>query len=183
MNVEMRIGSLLIDPNTGLPIVVLVEQEGKRAVPIVIGMAEAESIALALQGTDLPRPRTHDLLEKVIAALGGELERIIVNDLRESTFYALLEIRCGDEVFEIDSRPSDAMALACRTGAPIFVATTVIDQARIRTPDEPESATTLQQGPPKPTHKPIEISPDSTVEELQELLKELGPDDFGKYKM
>jgi bifunctional DNase/RNase len=182
MIVEMRIGSLLIDPSTGLPIVVLVESEGRRAVPIVIGMAEAEAIALALQQTLVPRPRTHDLLRDVLTALGGRLERIVIHDLRESTFYALLYIRKNGTVVEVDSRPSDAMALACRTGAQIFVEEAVLEQARLRQNEESSSEGGAASEEDDDA-APVAIDAESSSEELEELLASLKPEHFGKYKM
>jgi uncharacterized protein len=197
MIVEMRIASLLIDPSTGLPIVVLVETGAKRAVPIVIGMAEAEAIAVALQRTALPRPRTHDLMRSLLGALGGTLDRIVIHDLRDSTFFALLHIRQNGRTLEVDSRPSDAMALACRTGSAIYMSEEVLERARMRTPEEGETREALgggdeeaEGGVPEETEGtvgagfvPIAIDANASVEELQEILENLRPEDFGKYKM
>jgi bifunctional DNase/RNase len=181
MLVEVRIVSLLIDPHSGLPIVVLMETQGDRAIPIVIGMAEAEAIALALQKAKIPRPRTHDLLKNLLCRLGGKLERVVVNNLRESTFYALLQIRQRDTLIELDARPSDAMALACRTGSKIFVENHVLEAARMRDSEEQEAVADDESS--DDLGIPPAISPDATTEEIQEFLEGLEADDFGKYKM
>lgn len=194
MLVEMRIASLLIDPNTNLPLVVLMELSGRRAVPIVIGLAEAEAIAVALQEIKLPRPRTHDLLRELMRSLGGRLERIVINDLRDSTFFAILEIYRDGSRIEVDSRPSDAMALACRTGARIFVDEDVLERSRMRFPeeieeDEEEEERAQGEGAETAEEKDSEGTPvivldgDVSSEELKELLEKLDPEDFGKYKM
>jgi bifunctional DNase/RNase len=193
MLVEMRIASLLIDPNTNLPLVVLMELSGRRAVPIVIGLAEAEAIAVALQEIKLPRPRTHDLLRELMRSLGGRLERIVINDLRDSTFFAVLEIYRDGSRIEVDSRPSDAMALACRTGARIFVDEDVLERSRMRFPEEieeeEEEHAQQGEGAEAAEEKDSESTPvivldgDVSSEELKELLEKLDPEDFGKYKM
>jgi len=180
MPVEVRIVSLLVDPNSNLPIVVLMEVDGQRALPIVIGMNEAESIALALQSVKLPRPRTHDLMHQILMALGGTLERVIVVDLRESTFYAELELRQGAELLRVDTRPSDAIALAVRTGSPLFIAEHVMDEAHIR-PHAGGSGVPASDG--EEPRAPIAMSDDISPQELREMLAELGPDAFGKYKI
>lgn len=182
MIVEMRIVSLLIDPNSGLPIVVLMENSGERALPIVIGLVEAEAIALALQGVEQPRPRTHDLLKEVLVQLGGRLERIVVNDLRESTFYARLHVRRGRALVEIDSRPSDAMALAARTGAKIYVAEDVLQRAHVTRPKESD-ATEEEGEEAKAELRPLFVDSEASGDDLTELLQNLKPEDFGKYKM
>lgn len=187
MLVEMRIASLLIDPNTSLPLVVLMEVAGRRAVPIVIGLAEAEAIAVALQEIKLPRPRTHDLLGNLMTSLGGHLERIVVTDLRESTFFARLDVVRDDETIEVDSRPSDAMALACRVGAQIFVDEGVLERARMRFPEELEEEEAEQRAAAKKERGEnppmVVLSGDASSDELKELLENLSPEDFGKYKM
>lgn len=190
MIIQMRIASLLIDPNTGLPIVVLVEKNGRRTVPIVIGMAEAEAIALALQQAAVSRPRTHDLMRSILTTLGGFFERMVIQDLRDSTFFATLYVRQSGRLLEIDSRPSDAMALACRTETPIFIEETVLERARMRLPEDAEDGEEASADSdsdagdePRPTFVPVAIDPDASVEELEEILKNLDPEDFGKYKM
>lgn len=104
-----------------LPVVLLAERGGPRWLPIWIGSAEARSIALGLDGGPSPRPNTHDLAQRVIHGLRGEVERVVVTELRDGTYYALVTLRTDGERVEIDARPSDAIALALRSGAPIFV--------------------------------------------------------------
>ncbi|MBN1947195.1 MAG: bifunctional nuclease family protein [Bradymonadales bacterium] len=178
----MRIVSLLIDPNTGLPVVVLMELEGRRAIPIVIGVAEAEAIALGLQNMVPARPRTHDLMKELVSALGGEVEQVVIHDLKDSTFYANLYVRRGKTTLEIDARPSDAMALATRTGARIFMEEAVLEAARMKAPEDTEE-TTEEEPSPDSSQQYIAITSDASSEELKEILEKLDPDDFGKYKM
>ena len=179
MIVEMRIVSLLIDPNTGLPVVVLMELDGQRAIPIVIGIAEAEAIALGLQKMVPPRPRTHDLMTNLLKSLGADVDRIVIHDLRDSTFFANIYLYVEGATLEIDARPSDAMALATRTGARIYVDDRVLEEARMRTSDETESIVNPEEQPNDDGNQPVAISPDASVEELTELLENLNPEDFG----
>jgi len=176
MLVQTRIASLLLDPNSGLPVIVLMEVGGDRALPIVIGAVEAEAIALALQRTRLERPRTHDLLRSVLEKLDGHLDRVVITALRDSTFYAMLHIRKGGERIVVDCRPSDAMALACRTGADIFVDEAVLAEAHIRPQSEPENES---EQPPKPVDVDLTADP----ADLADVLANLSAEDFGKYKM
>jgi bifunctional DNase/RNase len=180
MPVPVRIVSLLVDPKSGLPIIVLMETNGRRALPIVVGMAEAEAIALALRKTEVPRPRTHDLLRAAIEALGGEVARVVVTGLEASTFYARVYVETDGGTIDLDARPSDAIALAVRTRSPIFVAEHVIDEAHVRTAQEATSAT---EGEEPNDLRPILISHGASAEELSALLANLDPEDFGKYKM
>src|SRR5512134_1877046 len=115
MEIEMTIKGLMIDPITNMPIIVLRDQEGQRVLPIWVGVFEANAIALQVENVQTPRPMTHDLLRSVITQLGGQLERIVVSDLKENTFYALLHVHTPAGVRTIDARPSDAIALALRS--------------------------------------------------------------------
>jgi uncharacterized protein len=134
--VEMELAKILIQENMGQQIIVLKERYGMRSFPIVVGIAEAFAIDRRLKGVKAPRPLTHDLVHNVIEAMGGILEKIIVNDLREimvegyaeQTFFAKLIIRRGTEAIEVDSRPSDAIALGIVNNTPIFVAEHVLDE-------------------------------------------------------
>ena len=179
MMVHTRIASVLMDPNSGLPVVVLIETGGPRALPIVIGVVEAEAIALALQNVKLPRPRTHDLLKNMMSDLGGRLERVVVSDLQDSTFFATLHIRRGRNVVTVDSRPSDAIALAARTGAQIYVEEEVLARAHIKAPSEQDE--TEAKEPTEP--RLIYVDDKTDTDELADLLANLEPKDFGKYKM
>jgi uncharacterized protein len=161
--VAMSIKGLMLDPVSNSPIVVLKDANEKFFLPIWVGIFEANAIALQLESVSTPRPMTHDLLRNMIAQLDAQVTRIVINDLRDSTFFAQIGLISGGKTFELDARPSDAIALALRTEAPIFVAQSVLEQAQT-------------------------ISPDSTGgEESEEKTKKwfenLGPDDLGKYKM
>ncbi len=157
----MAIKGLMVDPITNMPIVVLREVEGTRVLPIWVGVFEANAIALQVENVQTPRPMTHDLLRSVIDELGARVERIVVCELRENTFYASLHVRSPQGERTIDARPSDAIALALRTGSRIFVEDSVIQNARS-----------------------VELSNDDVaVGRLQKWLENLSDEDLGKYKM
>jgi uncharacterized protein len=157
--IPMSIKGLMLDPISNSPIVVLKDDEDKTFLPIWVGIFEANAIALQLESVETPRPMTHDLLRNVIVEMQGTVTRILINDLQESTFYARIFMTIGDRTVEIDSRPSDAIALALRLSAPIFVTQEVLDQAQTITPDE------------------------ESEEKLKKWLEEVNPEDLGKYKM
>jgi bifunctional DNase/RNase len=161
MQIEMTIKGLMIDPITNMPIVILRDKEGQRVLPIWVGAFEANAIALQIENVTTPRPMTHDLLKNVIQDLRGRIEKIVVSDLKENTFYALIYLTVGGDVMAVDARPSDAIALALRARAPIFVEEKVIDHA-----------------------KTADLVPEKgETERLQKWLESLDPDDLGKYKM
>ncbi len=161
MQIEMTIKGLLIDPITNMPIVILRDKEGQRVLPIWVGAFEANAIALQIENVTTPRPMTHDLLRNVIKDLDGQVERVVVCDLKENTFYALIYLSIGGEVTAVDARPSDAIALALRTRAPILVEESVIENA-----------------------KTVDFAADRTDNErLQKWLESLDPEELGKYKM
>lgn len=129
MDVEMELFRIIIHENADQQIIVLKERGGERTFPIVIGIMEAFAIDRRLKGIETPRPLTHDLLQNVISGMGGQLERVVVNDLRDHTFFAHLVIRQqDDQIVTIDSRPSDAIALGVHNQTPIFVADHVLDE-------------------------------------------------------
>ena len=161
MQIEMTIRGLMVDPITNMPIIVLREQEGSRVLPIWVGVFEANAIALQIENVQTPRPMTHDLLKAVITDLHGKVERVVVCELKENTFYATIDIRSPQGTVTIDARPSDAIALALRTGTRIFVEEAVIVSARTL---ETEHETT-------------------DVGRLQKWLEGLSDDELGKYKM
>ena len=161
MQIEMTIKGLMVDPITNMPIIILRDKDGQRVLPIWVGVFEANAIALQIENVTTPRPMTHDLLKNVIADLHGRIKKIVVSDLKENTFYALIYLTVGGEVMAVDARPSDAIALALRARAPIFVEERVIDHAKT-TDLVPEKGET---------------------ERLQKWLESLDPDDMGKYKM
>lgn len=159
--VEMTIKGLMVDPVTNMPIVILRDSDGQRVLPIWVGVFEANAIALQIENIHTPRPMTHDLLRNVIEDLHAAVDKIVVCDLRENTFYALIHLQTPAGPVAIDARPSDAIALALRTRAPILVEERVIDHA-----------------------KTIDFTSDKQdTERLQQWLESLDPDDLGKYKM
>ncbi|MEZ5407402.1 MAG: bifunctional nuclease family protein [Acidimicrobiales bacterium] len=163
MTVEMELVGIRVKMPTNTPILLLRELTGRRrVVPIYIGGPEAHAIDLALSGVPTSRPMTHDLLAHVIESLGAALERIVVTELREGTFYAELFLRDGSGgVQTLSSRPSDAVALAVRTGSPIFAEESLIDEAGI---EETETAS--------------EGNEEQMVEELRKFLDQVKPEDF-----
>lgn len=161
MEIEMTIKGLMIDPITNMPIVVLRDQEGQRILPIWVGVFEANAIALQIENVQTPRPMTHDLLKNVIGDLEAGVERIVVCDLKENTFYATIHLNSPAGPVAVDARPSDAIALALRTGSPIFVEESVIQTA-----------------------KSVEKSKDAMdVGRLRKWLEDLSEEELGKYKM
>ena len=162
MQIEMTIKGLMVDPITNTPIVILRDKDGQKVLPIWVGIFEANAIALQIENIATPRPMTHDLLRNVIHDLKAEVNKIVVCDLQENTFYALIYLAIdGREMIAIDARPSDAIALALRTRAPIFVEETVIDHA-----------------------KTVDFTSEKAdADRLHKWLESLDPDDLGKYKM
>ena len=161
MQVEMTIKGLMIDPITNMPIIILRDGEGGRILPIWVGVFEANAIALQMESVQTPRPMTHDLLKNVIEDLSASVERIVVTELKENTFYAVIHLRTDGRGVVVDSRPSDAIALALRAGAPIFVEEAVIASARSV----------------EPTGDPSDLG------RLQKWLENLSDEELGKYKM
>ena len=159
--VAMEVKGLLLDPASETPVLLLQSSDGALLLPIWIGQVEANSIAVALEGIREPRPMTHDLIHGILVELAIELVRIEVWALREGTFIGRLVLHRGEERCEVDSRPSDAIAMAVRTGAPIWVARTVLDEA-------------LQ----------LDLAMVGKEEErLREWLERARPEDLGKYTM
>ena len=130
MLIEMTIKGLMVDPITNTPIVILKDKEGDRVLPIWVGVFEANAIALQIENIATQRPMTHDLLRNVISDLEGRVDRVVVSDLKDNTFFALIHLTVRGEGVAIDARPSDAIALALRTRAPILVEESVIDNAK-----------------------------------------------------
>jgi hypothetical protein len=161
MLIEMTIKGLMVDPITNMPIVILKDKEGERVLPIWVGIFEANAIALQIENIATPRPMTHDLLRNIITDLQGQVDRVVVSDLKENTFYAIVHLTVRGERVAIDARPSDAIALALRTRAPILVEETVIENAK-----------TVDLGPERADN-----------DRLQKWLESLDPEELGKYKM
>ena len=137
MQIEMTIKGLMVDPITNMPIIILRDKDGQRVLPIWVGVFEANAIALQIENVTTPRPMTHDLLKNVIADLHGRINKIVVSDLKENTFYALIYVDVAGEMIAVDARPSDAIALALRAKATIRVAESVLDQVRTDASSDP----------------------------------------------
>jgi bifunctional DNase/RNase len=161
MLIEMSIKGLMVDPMAGTPIVILKDKQGERVLPIWVGVPEANAIALQIENVSTPRPMTHDLLRNIITDLEGRVDRVVVSDLRDNTYFAIIHLTVRGERVAVDARPSDAIALALRTRSPILVEESVIENAR--TADF--------------TAEP------SDNERLQKLFESLDPEELGKYKM
>lgn len=159
MLVPMTIKGLMLDPVSNSPIVVLKDGQEKIFLPIWVGIFEANAIALQLENVATPRPMTHDLMRNLMKAIEARVEKVVISDLRESTFYAVIHISVAGKTIDVDARPSDAIAIALRTEAPIFVDQSVLDQAQTIAPDEAEG------------------------DQLKKWLEQASPDDLGKYKM
>jgi bifunctional DNase/RNase len=161
MQIEMTIKGLMIDPITNMPIIILRDKDGQRVLPIWVGVFEANAIALQIENVATPRPMTHDLLKNIIQDLKAEIQKVVVSDLRENTFYAIIYLDSQGETVAIDARPSDAIALALRAHAPIYVEDSVIANA-----------------------KTVDLVPEKRdSEQLQKWLENLDPEELGKYKM
>jgi hypothetical protein len=161
MELEMKIKGLMIDPITNMPIIILRDPASSAVLPIWVGIFEANAIALQIEKIVTPRPMTHDLLKSMITNMRASVEKILITDLKDNTFYALIFLSHEGKVVSIDSRPSDAIALALRTGSPIFVNSEVIEKAKNTdlTKDAGES------------------------ERIRKWLENLDPDEMGKYEM
>ena len=154
--VELSLVGVRVELPSNQPIVLLKEAGGERYLPIWIGAVEATAIAFALQGIQIPRPMTHDLMRDLLNDAGVSVERIVINELVDQTFFALIRMTSGGETKEVSSRPSDAIALAVRINAPIFAAEEVLEQAGIELKDDEETE----------------------VEKFREFLDQVSPEDF-----
>ncbi len=161
MEVEMKIRGLMMDPVTNMPIVVLKDAHGTAILPIWVGIYEANAIALEIEKVQTPRPMTHDLLKNVLLGLDVKVNKVVVSDLKEDTFYALIWMEKEGQLMSMDSRPSDALALALRLDCPIFVDDEVLRNSKVASA----------------------VSEKSTNEELRKWLEGLSDEDLGRYKM
>jgi bifunctional DNase/RNase len=161
MEIEMKIRGLMMDPVTNMPIVILKDINGNAVLPIWVGVYEANAIALEIEKVTTPRPMTHDLIKNLLLGLHTSVRKVVVNDLREDTFYALIWLEQDGQVISIDSRPSDALALALRLDCPIFVEEDVLKSSKV--------ANTASEK--------------ATSEELRKWLENLNDEDMGRYKM
>ena len=165
--VEMQLAAVRVELPTNTPVVLLQEAEGaRRTLPIFIGPFEASAIAEALQGVQRPRPMTHDLMRDLLNAAGLVVERVVITDLREGTFFAEIHLRQGDQAFTVSSRPSDAMALAARTGTPIYAEDALLDAEGVIF-SESEDDEENEGG-----------DPDELVDQFKEFIEGVRPEDF-----
>ncbi|MGI8741330.1 MAG: bifunctional nuclease family protein [Bryobacteraceae bacterium] len=161
MEVEMKIRGLMIDPTTNMPIVVLKDVNGNSILPIWVGIYEANAIALEIEKVSTPRPMTHDLIKILLLGLGTGIRKVVVSELKEDTFYALIWLDKEGELISVDSRPSDALALALRLDCPIYVDDSVLKNS-------------------KTSNAAIDKV---NNEELRRWLENLNDEDLGRYKM
>jgi hypothetical protein len=162
MDIEVRIRGLMLDPSTNMPIVVLKDVGSDTVMPIWVGIFEANAIAIEIEKVAAARPMTHDLAKNLMRHMNGQLDKVVITELRDDTFFAVLWIRQNGELITLDARPSDAIALALRSDCPIFVSEQVMQSAKLNTAGPPE-------GP--------------TAEELRGWLEGLNDEDLGRYKM
>lgn len=167
--IEMTLVGVRVELPTNQPIVLLREADGERFLPIWIGGVEAQAIAFALQGTVTPRPLTHDLMRDILAELGTEVSRVVICELRDGTFYADLVLQSSGSEVTVSARPSDAIALAVRIGAPLFAAEDVLDEASILIDEDELEGAAKDDG---------EDDEEAVVEEFREFLEEINPEDF-----
>ncbi len=161
MEVEMKIRGLMMDPQTNNPIVVLKDVNGTAILPIWVGIYEASAIASEIDKQATPRPMTHDLIRNLLFGLEAEVKKIVVSDLKDDTFYAVIWLERDGELISVDSRPSDALAIALRMDCPIFVDDTVLKTSKENTP----------------------VAEVSNNEDLRKWLESLSDEDLGRYKM
>ena len=160
MEIEMKIRTLMMDPVTQMPIVVLRDATGNTILPIWVGVYEANAIALEIEKINTPRPMTHDLIKILLHGMDARVDRIVVSDLKDDTFFAVIWLEKDGQLISVDSRPSDALAIALRTDSPIFVDESVLKSSRMGSGQEK-----------------------GKEDELKRLLENLNEEDFGRYKM
>ena len=180
--IEMTIDSIRVSLMNYQRVVILKEKMAKRYLPIWIGPSEADAIAVKLQGVTVPRPLTHDLLGSVIDSLGGTLDSIIVSDLKSDTFYAKIILNVDGQQVEIDSRPSDALALAVRTDAPIFAEEAVLDKAGILLDEETGKPVLEESGEVDTKDKKVSEEEMKKMSAFYDFINTLDLDDFDKRK-
>ncbi|MCU1489305.1 MAG: hypothetical protein JWM85_710 [Acidimicrobiaceae bacterium] len=160
---EVRLSAVQVDLQSNNPVILLQEKEGERSLPIFIGAPEATAIAFALQQVPVARPMTHDLMRELIDALGAQVIRVVVTEVQQDTFYAEIHLEVGSRQVQVSSRPSDAIALATRTGSPLFVEDELMEMAGVvLESDEPE-----------------EEESEELVSQFREFLDDVSPEDFG----
>ncbi|MDC0357530.1 bifunctional nuclease family protein [Oligoflexia bacterium] len=184
--VEMFVGGLVLDPNTQAPVVVLKDEKGEIHLPIWIGIAEATSIASAIKELNMARPLTHDLMADIFQELSVKVERMVITELKDSTYFAELILSFGDKALIFDARPSDAIAIALRATAPIYVTQQVIEQAQMafstEAGGEAPGAEMTDEQVASEEENPDQDFKNIDKDKWKEILDDLGADDF-KYKM
>lgn len=161
MEIEMKIRGLMVDPSTNMPIVLLKDPQSEALLPIWVGLYEANAIALEVEKAQTPRPLTHDLLRNAVDSLNARVKRIVVTELKDDTFYAVIWMEQNGEIISLDARPSDALALALRADCPIFVDEEVLRTAKVL---------------PNPAEQ-------VSSQDVKKWLEGLGDEDLGKYRM
>ncbi|MBV9610571.1 MAG: bifunctional nuclease family protein [Acidobacteria bacterium] len=161
MEVEMKIRGLMMDPVTNMPIVILKDVAGDAVLPIWVGIYEANAIALEIEKVTTPRPMTHDLIKNLLTGLDTAVRKVVVNDLREDTFFAVIWLERNGQIISVDSRPSDALAIALRLDCPIFVDDEVLKSSKLAS----------------------SVSDRVSADELRKWLEGLNDEDLGRYKM
>jgi uncharacterized protein len=161
MEVEMKIRGLMMDPVTNMPIVVLKDTDGEAVLPIWVGIYEANAIALEIEKVSTPRPMTHDLIKNLLSGLDARVHKVVVTELREDTFFAVIWMERDGRIISVDSRPSDALAIALRLDCPIYVDDEVLKSSKLA----------------------AAVSDRVSNEELRKWLENLNDEDLGRYKM
>lgn len=161
MEVEMKIRGLMMDPVTNMPIVILKDVNGNSILPIWVGIYEANAIALEIEKVSTPRPMTHDLIRTLLAGLEAGIQKVVVNELKDDTFYAVIWLEREGRLISVDSRPSDALAIALRLDCPIYVEDAVLNSSKAA----------------------AAVSDKVNNEELRRWLEGLNDEDLGRYKM
>ena len=180
--IEVGVARLGLDSVSNSYVVILQEKGGARLLPIWIGQPEAESIVMELNKVKPPRPLTHDLCKRLITGLGATVRRIQITRVQENTYYAELHLQLGDEVVQVDARPSDSIAIALRCAAPIFaeeslLTTVAVEDSESAEEGEPAGPSFAVEGPP------LGEAPDQSAEQLKAYLEKMRPEDFGKFRL
>jgi bifunctional DNase/RNase len=174
--VQVKVQSLGLERSTNQPVLILQEMDGDRVLPIYIGPAEASAIAMRLASMEFARPLTHDLLVSILQGLGGSVQKVIITKVEMMTYYAELIVRRNGQVFSVDARPSDSIAVALRVDASIFVQEELLEQASIEISDE-EATSSFDPSDAMPR----DLSEPMGPEELEAYLRRLNPEDFGRF--
>ena len=177
--VEVRVHGLGTEPKTQQHVVLLRETDGTRVLPIFVGPCEAQAIARLVKKETFPRPLTHDLLAMLVEGLHAKVQRVVITELREGTYYASLLLARGQEMLSVDARPSDSIAVALRAEAPLYVNEDLLQSPpeRPAVSDEPDEPTEPPAGPEAP------LTDEQKAEQLRRYLENLDPEDFGKFQM